>query len=94
MPYTVFVDDNYHYMDESYRYKLGDFLTWEDAVNAAKALVDEFLIGNRSRIGNARELFEAYCHYGEDPFIDSEGAWEKFSARKYAEQRCKELYEQ
>jgi hypothetical protein len=24
-PYTVYVDDNFHYMDESERYKLGDF---------------------------------------------------------------------
>ena len=25
-PYTVYVDDNYHHMDQTYRYKLGGFL--------------------------------------------------------------------
>lgn len=44
--YQVFVDDNFHYMDEGERYKLGDFATFEEALNACKAIVDEFLKAN------------------------------------------------
>ena len=41
--YTVFVDDNFHYMDESERYKLGEFADCASAVAACKQIVDEFL---------------------------------------------------
>ena len=34
--YTVFVDDNFHYMDESERYKLGEFVDCASAVAACK----------------------------------------------------------
>ena len=40
--YTVFVDDNFHYMDESERYKLGEFPDCASAVAACKQIVDEF----------------------------------------------------
>ena len=92
MKYTVFVDDNFHYMDESYRYKLGIYSTWDEAVQAAKSLVDEFLTGNKAKASSAEELFSAYCQYGEDPFIDAPEAYTKFSARKYAGEKCKELF--
>src|SRR5512139_1143390 len=41
--YEVFVDDNFHYMDESERYKLGTFKTCEEATAVCKRIVDEFL---------------------------------------------------
>jgi len=41
--YTVFVDDNFHYMDESERYRQGVYETVEEAVAACKGIVDEFL---------------------------------------------------
>jgi hypothetical protein len=41
--YVVYVDDNFHYMDESERYKLGEFDTEEEAIHAANKLVDDFL---------------------------------------------------
>lgn len=43
MPYKVFVDDNYDYMDESKRYAPGAYKTYDEAVDAAKKIVDEFL---------------------------------------------------
>ena len=36
MTYTVFVDDNFHYMDKDERYTHGLFETLEAAVEAAK----------------------------------------------------------
>jgi hypothetical protein len=94
MRYTVFVDDNFHYMDESLMYKLGVIQTWNDAVKAAKAIVDEFLIENKSKTKSSEELFMAYCQYGEDPYIDIKDAYKKFSARKYAEDMSKELFKE
>ena len=44
--YQVFVDDNYHYMDEDERYKHGDFATFEEALTACKTIVDEYLQEN------------------------------------------------
>ncbi len=40
-PFTVMVDDNYHYMDGDSRYTAGIFVTWEEAVALAKKIVDE-----------------------------------------------------
>lgn len=34
--YEVYVDDNFHFMDESERYKLGAFETCEEAIAACK----------------------------------------------------------
>ena len=41
--YTVYVNDNARYMDESARYKLGEFADCESAIAACKRIVDEFL---------------------------------------------------
>src|SRR6187200_3059777 len=41
--YTLHVADNFHYMDESETYKAGEFATWNEAVNAARGLVDRCL---------------------------------------------------
>jgi hypothetical protein len=36
--YVVFVDDNFHHMDESERYKLGEFSSCEEATEACKKI--------------------------------------------------------
>lgn len=87
--YTVYVDDNYHPMDQSERYKLGDFPSCESAAAACKKIVDEFLAGNSK--GTAKELLDAYKQFGEDPWISSTDKDCVFSAWKYAEQRCQEI---
>lgn len=40
MKFKVYVDDNFHYMDESHRYKLGEFNTLAKAIEACKEIVD------------------------------------------------------
>jgi hypothetical protein len=87
--YTVYVDDNYHPMDQSERYKLGDFPDCASAVAACKKIVDEFLIGNSK--DTEKELVDAYKQFGEDPWIGSSDKNCIFSAWKYAEQRCHEI---
>jgi len=94
MSYTVYVDDNYNYMDESARYTLGEFKTYQAAVAAAKKLVDAFLLEHYKPGTTAEELYSGFRGYGEDPFImgeEPELESERFSAWAYAEQRCKEI---
>ena len=86
--YQVFVDDNYHYQDEDERYKLGDFATFEEAVTACKAIVDNFLQHGYKEGVTADKLYESYVGFGEDPFIVGEPAPFNFSAWNYAKERC------
>jgi len=89
--YTVFVDDNFHYMDESERYKLGEFDDCESAVAACKKLVDEYLQQGFTKNTTVEELHKGYSLFGEDPFIISDDPDCKFSARDYASRRIDEM---
>ena len=53
MKYTVFVDDNFHFMDEGERCKLGEFKSAEAAIAAARKIVDEFLKGSYTELGRS-----------------------------------------
>ncbi|MFI5104491.1 MAG: hypothetical protein ACHP79_06175 [Terriglobales bacterium] len=90
MLYTVFVDDNFHYMDESERYKAGEFADCASAVAACKRIVDEFLATCYLENGED-EVLKQYLLFGEDPWISSDDRECRFSARDYARQRVKEL---
>jgi hypothetical protein len=89
--YEVFVDDNFHFLDESERYRLGAFETCEDAVAACKKIVDEFLEKGYKKGMSFKELYEGYTGFGEDPFIISNDKTCFFSAWTYAKKRCTEL---
>ena len=91
--YSVFVDDNFHYMDESERYKLGDFATLEEAIAACKRMVDEFLKDEVSPDLSAAERCAQYTGFGPDPFIvtdDPAVEAPAFSAWNYAKERCQD----
>lgn len=88
--YVVFVDDNYDYMDESRRYRLGAFDNCAAAISACKRIVDEWIAHNSTNC-KAEELLSGYKGYGEDPWISSDDPECKFSAWKYAEERCREI---
>ncbi len=88
-PYIVYVNDNFHYMDESERYKLGEFDDCQSAVSACKRIVNEFL--EKTASVSADDLFGQYTTFGEDPWILSSDADCKFSAWNYARERCREL---
>jgi hypothetical protein len=88
--YIVFVDDNFHYMDESERYNLGEFKDCQSATAACKKIVDEFLATCDAGL-TAGEMYRAYTGFGEDPWISSDDPNCRFSAWTYAEQRCSEL---
>ena len=88
--FEVFVDDNYHYMDEESRYRLGSFASYSDAVARSKAIVDEFLKESHCLGMTSEELYALYTGFGEDPFIVPAGE-PFFSAWDYARARCKEI---
>lgn len=90
--YRVLVDDNFHYMDESERYTLGEFDDRDEALSRCMAIVDDFLFAARPNHANAGSLYSHYQAFGEDPFIISDDPVD-FSAWSYAKQRCGELYE-
>lgn len=94
MTYKVFIDDNFHYMDESERYSLGEFQTLEAAIEASKQIVDEYLLSAYYPGMDASSLSTSFLFHGEDPFIVEMPAKEGgvlFSARDYARLRCDQL---
>jgi hypothetical protein len=98
-PFTVYIDDNYHYQDEDERYIGGEFGTWKAAVTFARKVVDRTVVPTIEGGGglSPEEAYDNYIMFGDDPWITGRGPipeGETFSAWPYAKQRCYELYEQ
>lgn len=93
--WTVYVDDNFHYMDADERYRLGSFDSYEASVEACQKIVDDFLEANPAT--SADQLFESFAAFGEDPWIEGEPPspeQSRFSAWDYAKRRCREIHRQ
>ena len=92
-PYTVMVDDNFHYMDEDCRYKHGDFATYERAVAACKKIVDEELQDMLDQGVEPEKLSATWSMFGSDPFIlgDIAEGSRRFSARDYVTEQTRDL---
>jgi hypothetical protein len=94
MKYQIFIDDNFHYMDESERDEGNSFDSAEEAIIEAKKIVDRSLRWERMQAkapDDAEELYDRYTDFGDDPFIRSGDPDCKFSAWNYAKERCKEI---
>ncbi len=85
--FEVYVDDNFHYMDESERYLNGKYETEEEALSVCKKIVDDYLIKAYKPEMTAKQLYESYVNFGEDPFIKGGS----FRAWSYAEKRSVEF---
>ena len=73
MAHQVFIDDNFHYQDESERVKHGVFASSEGAVATCPSIVDGYL-ADAFKLGmTADALFESYTMFGEDPFVVPDG---------------------
>lgn len=85
--FHIRVYDNFHYMDESEAYNTGQFDTYEDALIAARTIVDDFFEVNWKSGISPDFLIGQYCLFGEDPIIvpNEHGSHESFSARTYAQ---------
>jgi hypothetical protein len=95
MSFRVLVDDNYHYMDTTERWTLGEYATYAEALAACKRLVDQCLEEGYTPGKTAEALYGYYTMFGDDPFIveisGSPGTSAGFSAWDYAKARCEEL---
>jgi hypothetical protein len=90
MPFKVFIDDNFHYMDEDARITRGEFETLEAAIEVCKKIVNDCLEYAYTPGTSAEKLYEYYTTFGEDPWISgADGV--PFSAWDYAKQRCVEI---
>ena len=92
--YTVQVDDNFHYMDQSYRAKDATFATLEEAIDRCKAITESSLADLHEDGMSASELYRQFTQFGEDPWVAIEphdGSKPPFSAWTYAEARCAEI---
>ncbi len=67
--YTVFVDDNFRYMDEEARYCAGTFDTAEEAITKAKDIVIRSLADLWEPGCTGDGLYSNYKQFGEDPFV-------------------------
>ena len=89
--YIVYVDDNFHYMDEEERYEKGRFDSPADAIACCKEIVEASLREVYRPGMTADELYAAYTGFGEDPFIVGGESRVPFSAWTYAKTRCTEI---
>lgn len=86
--FVVRAADNFHCMDEDETCTHGEFVTWAEAVAAARMIVDRCL-AEHHRPGIAAEaLFLQYTLFDDDPFIVPTPSGENFSAWDYAKARC------
>jgi len=89
--FEVRVADNFHYMDEGETYKHGEFASWQEAVAAARHIVDRCLLEAYRPGVSAASLYGEYVAFGDEPYIAPVPAGERFSAWEYAKQQCEVL---
>ena len=92
--YTVRIEENSHYADESARRTLGEFVDAEVAVCAARKVIDEDLNSLYSPGMTTHELYRHYVSFGHDAYIISDDQDCRFSARDYARERCPQICSQ
>lgn len=79
-------------MDDEEASELGSFATIDDAIRAARKVVDDYLASVVTPEMTAEQLFKSYKTFGEDPFIVGAGSESiGFSAWTYAQQRAAAL---
>jgi len=91
MPYEVYVDDNFHYMEDDERSLDGTFSDCDAAVARCKQIVESSLQAQYQPGMTAEQLFESYKSFGDDPSIKSIDGACTFSAWGFAERRSAEI---
>jgi len=92
--YQVFVDDNYHYMDESERHAAGSFDSLEEALLKCEELTISSLKDFCEKGITPEKLSAQWSMFGEDPFIVGADGPVPFSARKFiTPELCKTIIE-
>ena len=81
--YRVYVDDNYHYMDEGERYAVGSYSLLEEAIERCKEITIKSLEDLIEKGITPEKLHAQWSMFGEDPFIVGGDGKVPFSARKF-----------
>lgn len=90
--YKIYVDDNYHYMDESERYAAGSYDSLEEAINKCRELTIKSLKGLYEKGITPEDLSAQWAMFGEDPYVFGGDGAVPFSARKFVSpELCKEI---
>lgn len=90
--YEVMVDDNFHHQEEDDRWRQGVYETVQDAVAVCRSIVDASLEDAYRPGISAKELYDHYMNFGDNPFIvvlDGTDDRSEFSAWSYAKERCR-----
>lgn len=90
--YTVYVADNFCYMDEGSVGTMGKYTTLDEAIDVCQKIVDSNLDQFYEPKISALQLYDKYKAFGDDPWIaGGSGSAVHFSAWDYAKKRCEEL---
>jgi hypothetical protein len=90
--YKVMVDDNFHYQNKDERREQGVYNTLHEAAAVCRGIVDTSLEEGYRAGFSAKELYDHYVSFGDDPFIVILGGGDEraeFSAWSYAKERCR-----
>lgn len=80
--YKVFVDDNYHYMDEGERIPFSSYNSLQEALDKCKEITISSLEYLFEKDITPDQLRAQWSMFGEDPFIFGGDGPVPFSARK------------
>ncbi len=92
--YKVFVDDNYHYADQSERYSVGSYGSLPEAIDKCKEITINSLKHFYEKGITPDKLSAQWSMFGEDPYVFTGEGSVPFSARKFITiELCKEIIE-
>ena len=91
MMYRLYIDENPRYADTSSRVQRATFATYEEALAAARTIVDDYLRDNHEPGMSPDDLFESFLTSGECPFIMPDDEREPFVGQDYARARCGQI---
>lgn len=89
--FSIYVADNYHYMDESETYVKDGYATWDAALDEARRIVIRSVREVYEPGMTADVLYERYVMFGEDPAVVPMPTGKHFSAWDFARERCEAL---
>lgn len=93
MKFHLRIFENDHHWDEASSHDHGIYETYEDAVIAAKKIVEEFFVGECYSGRTVGDLMASFAMYGEEPvvFPDEPKNGIRFSPHNYAEEYVNEI---
>jgi len=92
--YKVYIDDNFHYMDESERIFHGLYTTCESAISECEQIVDDCLKNSYKKDMTAIQLYESFIGFGDDPFILSDDKTCDFDSSAYAKMQSVKIVQE